>query len=278
MAFRFQKYEGLGNDFIVVDRLILDAAHVELDVELAKRLCDRHRGVGADGVLIVSTDGDRASMEVINADGSSPEMCGNGLRCVAWYLLRTADRASGTIDVDTVAGTHTCVVENGDTHSAQVEVQMAVPNFDLEAIGLAAGSPWIDEPVVFGSAELGVTAVSMGNPHAVVFDETHDPLIIAPRIQTDPRFKHGVNVGFASMRGDGGIDLRVLERGAGWTQACGTGACASVAAAVRTERVEPGQEVSVHLPGGVLQIRVTLGQRVVMKGPARFVFDGHIDT
>ena len=277
MRVAFHKYEGLGNDFIVVDRNALDAASIEMSVDLAKKLCDRHRGIGADGVLIVGEKSGVATLDVINSDGSIPEMCGNGLRCVAWHLMRQAGKVEGSFDVDTRSGLHHCEVENGDGDTALVQVQMAVASFDPKDIGLKDTQSWVEHETSFDGTHAIVTAVSMGNPHAVLFDISHDARQLAPKVQSDARFDHGVNVGIAAMRSGNELDLQVLERGAGWTLACGTGACAAVAAAVSTGRVSAGESVQVNLPGGPLFIRMSPDTRVEMKGEARFVFGGEAD-
>lgn len=266
---RFAKYEGLGNDFVVVDG-------VEVTEAQAVALCDRHLGVGADGVLMVGMHGGRPSMRVINADGSQPEMCGNGLRCVAIHLSRTGALAERDFEVDTGAGPHRCrILADG-----RVEVEMAVPTLDPDRVPVRADSPLVDAPFDVDGSTLRVTAVSLGNPHAVTFDDVSEErrFVLGPRIETDPRFPNRVNVGFARVAADGGIDLHVWERGAGWTRACGTGACAAAVAAVETARVPRGQPVPVRLPGGPLTIVVDApGRPVRMTGPARHVFDGEVD-
>ena len=270
MQVPFYKYEGLGNDFIVVDEADLQGDAIGVDQ--ARALCDRHRGIGADGVLLINR-GDKNTMRVINSDGSQPQMCGNGLRCVAWHWARTAG-LEGDIEVATGAGVHLCEVVSSEGTTSQVHVQMAVPSFATSDIGLRADGPWIDQSVTFGGESLSLTAVSMGNPHAVTFDTVRDPRIVGPLIQGDARFSQGVNVGFATLRGPTHIELLVLERGAGWTQACGTGACAAVAVGVETGRVPEGEAIQVTLPGGDLNITSRKNQPVSMTGPARFVFDG----
>jgi diaminopimelate epimerase len=264
---RFSKYEGLGNDFVLVDGPALDAARV-------KALCDRHRGIGADGVIAIDRAGERPYMRVVNSDGSTPEMCGNGLRCVALHLVRTgvfAARQSFVVDTD--AGPHGCSLD-GDL----VTIEMAVPSLEPASLPVLADGPLVDAPFSIGDETLRVTAVSMGNPHAVLFDEVGmRRLELGPRIGSDPRFPRGVNVGFARTTGDA-IELFVFERGAGWTEACGTGAAAAAVAAVETGRFARDARIPVDLPGGRLVIEVgAAGRRVTMTGPARHVFDGVID-
>lgn len=265
---RFSKYEGLGNDFIVVD------GAAQVDTERAVALCDRHRGIGADGVLIVNASA--PSMEVINADGSVPEMCGNGLRCVVWHLVREGHFERGAEhQIQTAAGPHLAKL-HGD---GDVEIWMSVPTLEPKEISVAADGPRVDAPIEVVGRTLSFTAVGMGNPHAVIFDELTEAerRDYGPQVQAHQWFPAGVNVGFARMV-NGAIELHVLERGAGWTQACGTGACAAAVAAVETGRAERGAPIRVELPGGALTIVVgEPGERVRMRGPARHVFDGELD-
>lgn len=267
MSLRFDKYEGLGNDFVVID-------DVEVTPAQAAAMCDRHLGIGADGILLVTArEGEPPSMRVINADGSIPEMCGNGLRCVALHLVRTGKLRGHELVVDTAAGPHACrVLDDG-----RVTVQMAVPSLDPARIPVRASAPMIDAPFEIDGTTLRVTAVSMGNPHAVTFDDVGDRrLELGPRIERDPRFPERVNVGFARIDPAGAIDLAVFERGAGWTRACGTGACAAAVAAVTTARAPRDTPIEVRLPGGPLHIVVNSPHAPVqMTGPARHIFSGH---
>jgi diaminopimelate epimerase len=267
MSLRFSKYEGLGNDFLIVEDRSVDPA-------LAVALCDRHRGVGADGVILLGEQAGGPSMRVINADGSTPEMCGNGLRCVARHLVRRgtfAERQSFSVHTD--AGPHGCSVAEGE-----VTVHMRPASFVPADVPVVADAPLLDAPLELDDVTLRITAVSMGNPHAVTFDDVGaQRLVLGPRVQGDRRFPRGVNVGFARDAADGAIDLFVLERGAGWTEACGTGACAAVAAAVATGRRRAGDAVTVRLPGGSLGIVVSAPEEsILMTGPARHVFDGAV--
>ncbi len=264
MDLAFEKWEGLGNDFLVVreGRELVTPA-------VAQRLCDRHLGVGGDGVLLTGLEGGRPFMRVRNADGSTPEMCGNGVRCVARYL-RAHELVGDAFELDTDAGVHLVRVLDGGL----VEVGMRPASLAPEDLPLTASAPWIDEPIEVAGASLRVTAVCMGNPHAVTFDEVARDRV-GPALERDPRFPERVNAGFARVTGDGAIDLAVWERGVGWTQACGTGACAAAVAAVETGRATRGAPLAVRLPGGVLTIRVGApGEPVWMTGPARHVFDG----
>ncbi len=274
MLLPFYKYEGLGNDFLIVEKEALGGVLLTTDQAIA--LCDRHRGVGGDGVLVL--DVATPSMHVINSDGSVPEMCGNGLRCAALHLARRAGKAALEVIVATLAGPHPCVVTNRPG-AESVAVQMAPPSLLPADLPLSSATPWLDHPLQVDGRTLRLSAVSMGNPHAVTFDELGDARFeLGPEIQGDPHFPEGVNVGFVSEREGSAMRLDVLERGAGWTQACGTGACAAAVAAVETGRAQRDEELSIRLPGGTLLITVRApGDSVLMEGPARFVYSGEIE-
>jgi diaminopimelate epimerase len=276
MALRFSKYEGIGNDFVVVDVSADEALAQALGPDAARRICDRHLGVGGDGLLLVGERSGRPSMKVINADGSVPEMCGNGLRCVALYLVRAGRAAPGSFVIETDAGPHACEVSvSGGAGS--VEVTMRAPSFEPGSLPLLADAPLVEGRFEVDGEALVATAVSMGNPHLVLFgDASERRAALGPRLERDPRFPRGVNVGFARPAG-AELVLDVWERGAGWTRACGTGACAAAAAAVETGRAARGEPLDVRLPGGLLSIRVGApGEPVRMRGPARHVFDGEL--
>lgn len=274
MLLPFYKYEGLGNDFLLVEKEAL--AGVQLTSEQAVALCDRHRGVGADGVLIL--DLDAPSMDVINADGSVPEMCGNGLRCAALHLARHAVQPALEATINTLAGPHSCVVVNRPGEES-VAAQMAPPSLSPADLPLSSQAPWLDHPLLVDGRTVHLTGVSMGNPHVVTFDDLGDARFeLSQAIQSDPHFPEGVNVGFVSELDGDTMRLDVLERGAGWTRACGTGACAAVVAAVETGRAQRGAQMSVRLPGGTLLITAGApGQSVLMQGPARCVFRGELE-
>jgi diaminopimelate epimerase len=262
VSLSFDKYEGLGNDFIVVEQ----EGAVSLGPVDALGLCDRHFGVGADGVLLVTpaaSPSARARMLVLNADGSRPEMCGNGLRCVALHLARRDGAVGVSYEIETDAGPLSCEVER-DGDSGQVTV------------GMGRGRPEPELSVEVEGRVLVLARVSMGNPHAITFDE---PLDAARADQLGPAVSAavpgGTNLELARQRGSAELDLLVWERGVGRTLACGTGACATAVAAARAGLVRFGEPIRVNLPGGALEIVVEEGTlEVRMRGPARRVFSG----
>jgi diaminopimelate epimerase len=261
-ATAFHKYEGLGNDFVVIDASAPDV----VSVEHARAWCDRRLGIGADGVLLSlpgQNPGADGRMIVINADGSIPEMCGNGLRCVALHVARTRGMREGTLVFDTDAGTKRCSIDDRDGRGL-VTVDMGSVRF-LEDVRLNIdGTSW----------ELSLA--DAGNPHAITRQPATREQIekIGPRIERHPRFAAGTNVEFAVVRSTSEIEIVVWERGVGITQACGTGACSTAAEAVAKGWAPVDTEIGVRLPGGVLAIRITPDGRAIMRGPARHVFDG----
>lgn len=290
MGAPFWKYEGLGNDFVVVeDRFLCDWTP-----ERARAICDRRRGVGADGVLVV--DPEVPSMHVINADGSVAEMCGNGLRCVVLHLARRGLFPTGEERaIETGAGPHQAILhalgavrtDAGVLEEGDVEIAMLAPSLLPGDAGLAADAPLVDAPLEHtsddaeparGLAALRLTAVGMGNPHAVTFDDVGEARRdLGPAVQADAHFPEGTNVGFAREIGEDLFELHVFERGSGWTEACGTGACAAAAAAVATGRAQPHRALTMRLPGGDLQVTIgESGTPARMRGPARFVFAGEL--
>ncbi len=256
MRVRFEKWEGLGNDFV----LLRDTGAV-LDDGAVRRLCDRRFGVGADGVLLVEAGAHGPPRMIVrNADGSRPEMCGNGLRCVAGHLLQEA----GTLVVATDAGERACEVRRTGDDGVEVSVDMGVARAGADLVAS------------FGGREHRFATIDMGNPHAITFEPFDEGLVdaLGPLVAALP--SGGTNVEFCRGAA-GGISVVVWERGVGRTLACGTGACAVAAAACDAGRASFGVPVAVSLPGGALEITVAPGTRAVrMRGPARRVFSGEV--
>lgn len=298
----FVKVEGLGNDFLVVDLRPGQPAHALAEVvtrpETVRALCDRNFGVGGDGVLAI-LPGERgdARMRVLNADGSEAEMCGNGIRCVAKVLHdRDPSLRRELLRIDTGAGLLDCRLTVENQRAATVTVEMGAPQLQPSRVPVLGDGPrLVRAPLRAADGEFAFTAVSMGNPHAVIFlDEPTQRLrelaaTYGRGIEHDPRFPRRTNVEFAAVRGQGDapeIDLVVWERGCGITLACGTGACATVVAACLEGRVAADREIPVHLPGGTLFITAKGGPQspdgptfsgVAMRGPATIVFEAAVD-
>lgn len=275
MILNFSKMHGLGNDFVVIDAI---NQSVVLDSELVRRLADRHRGIGCDQLLIVEPSqqaGSEFFYRIYNADGGEVEQCGNGARCFARFVYDKGLTTSTTILVDTASGRISLQLET----NGEVTVNMGKPRFTPAEIPLrrdAAETRYsmdIDgEPIHFG-------AVSMGNPHAVLLvdDIEKAPVaVLGPRLESHSDFPNRVNVGFAEVVSREQIRLRVYERGAGETEACGSGACAAMVIARQQGLVN--DKVAVDLRGGTLQISWAGNDSPVwMTGPATHVFDGQIE-
>ncbi|RKH19366.1 diaminopimelate epimerase [Corallococcus sp. CA047B] len=270
---RIFKYHGLGNDFVVLDRR---RTGVDITAEQSRWLCDRRRGIGADGVLALlpSTRG-MARMVVHNADGSIAEMCGNGLRCAVKYLVDQSGEHPALLDVETGAGVLTCEPGYGDGGVVGVDISMGPAR--LVAANLPSGTtgqPFVAAPVP-GHPDLRGTAVNMGNPHLVLLDQPlEDAERLGPGLERHPAFPDRTNVEFVRVDEDG-LTVVVWERGCGLTQACGTGACASAVAAVLAKRLPGNAWLRVTLPGGDLRIRVPDDlSDIRLRGPVAFVFEG----
>lgn len=278
----FSKYQGTGNDFVMI--VDLDDERPLGPAEVAA-LCDRRTGVGADGVIRLvrgSEGGARFFMDYANADGSVAEMCGNGIRCVGALAHERGLVEEGTFDVATRAGVKHLALHLGDDGGVQaVTVGMGPPNFTRSSIPMR-GPAWetfLEQPFEVGpDLTLTASAVSMGNPHLVLFVD-EDPARyhvghIGPALEHDERFPEGTNVEFARVDG-GRIDVRVWERGSGETMACGSGACA-VAVAANEAGLAPAR-VTIRFPGGDVEVERRDDGEVCLTGPARHVFDGTAD-
>jgi diaminopimelate epimerase len=258
---RFAKWQGLGNDYILIERAEWPLA---VTPARARRLCDRNFGVGGDGILEVSDEGGTPRMTVWNADGSRAENCGNGIRMVARHLLgRGRLPAGGRILTDD--GPVAVRPAGGD----RVEVRMGRARFP-------AGE--VRERLSLAGGEVELAEVSMGNPHAIVEHPAPADVVrsLGPAIEVAPRFPHRTNVEFVRAEGPSELTMRVWERGVGETLACGTGACAAAVAAVRLGGLR--SPVTVHLAGGDLEIAVDDDLEVTMTGPAGEVYRGELSA
>lgn len=278
MGIEFTKYHGLGNDFILIDNR--GSTTPRLTAEEAVRWCDRHFGIGADGVIFAlpGQDGTDYTMRIFNSDGSEPEMCGNGIRCLARFIADLEGRepnASVTYRIHTLAGVMMPQLEP----DGLVTVDMGEPRLLAAEIPTTLSQP--DEKVINQLLEVAgqswsVTCVSMGNPHCITFveDVAAIPLeAIGPQFECHPAFPKKTNTEFIQVVRPDYLKMRVWERGAGITLACGTGACASLVAAVLTG--QSNRRATVELPGGPLQIEWSASNHhLYMTGPAEKVFTG----
>jgi diaminopimelate epimerase len=270
---RVSKLHGAGNDFLVGVGSEPPAA------ETAAALCDRHRGIGADGLITVlpGSDGADCSMVLANSDGSRAEMSGNGIRCLAWVAHRHGLGDGRQLMVDTDAGRRAVMLqldEDGDVAAATVD--MGAATFEPGDIPLRAPSPF-DLEVTYHGVTYDGDAVGIGNPHLVLFvdDVPHARVVQhGPHLETDDRFPNRTNVEFVAISGPDELTMRVWERGVGETLSCGTGVCAAAAAAHRRALV--GDRVRVRVPGG--EHEVELGETVCLAGPVAHVFDAEVDV
>jgi diaminopimelate epimerase len=276
MKLRFSKMHGIGNDFVVVDcreRLL------GLSVQQIAHVGDRHRGVGFDQLLTIEPAADATcafAYRIFNTDGSPALQCGNGLRCVTAWLHRANALQPGVTTLQGPAGAVTVeLLDDG-----RVRADMGVPTFDPASIPFEADRESDEYRIDVDGESVAFGAVSMGNPHAVieVADVARAPLqTTGAALSIDRHFPNGCNAGFAQIVDRKHIRLRVWERGAGATLACGSGACAAVAILRRRGKLD--DEVSVELPGGTLQVQwAGPGSRLWMTGPAEFAFEGEIDV
>ncbi len=292
---KFAKMHGLGNDYVVFDlfdssnrkvfdKLFNNSSLSESELNsFAKRVCDRHFGIGADGILLLSpskkADG---VMRIINADGSEAEMCGNGIRCIAKLLIDKGHSKNRhrELKVETISGVKKITAADG-----LFRVDMGEPRLLRNEIPMNgnATARAINEPLQLKYKQIRITAVSMGNPHAVVF--TNDTNIdidcfdieeIGKEIENNMAFPRRTNVEFVHVLNRGEVELNTWERGVGETLACGTGACASVVASVLNEKTD--RKVKVHLRGGDLVVEWAKDNHVYMTGPAAHVFSGRVDV
>ena len=271
----FTKMHGIGNDFIILDGFC--QAPGDLD-ELARRLCPRRFGVGADGlILALPSDVADARMRVINADGGEPEMCGNGIRCLGKYLWDAGIVRRRPMTIETLAGVLTLDLETDAAGLARtITVDMGAPRLDPAEIPVDAPENAVTVPL--DGRETRFFCVSMGNPHAVTFDlypEDDSFYRLGARMERHPLFPRRANIEFCRINAEGGIDVRVWERGDGETLACGTGACAALTAAASLGLT--GRFARVRLPGGCLDIRWAEDGHIFMTGPAETVYRGAVE-
>ncbi|AYG47246.1 diaminopimelate epimerase [Pseudomonas sp. Leaf58] len=274
MLLRFTKMHGLGNDFMVLD---LVSQHAHIQPKHAKQWGDRHTGIGFDQLLIVEAPNNPEvdfRYRIFNADGSEVEQCGNGARCFARFVLDKRLTAKKRIRVETKSG----IIELDVQNDGQISVDMGPPRFIPADIPFVAAEQALSYPLEVDGQVHSIAALSMGNPHAVLrVDDVRSAPVheLGPKIENHPRFPQRVNAGFLQVIDRHRANLRVWERGAGETQACGTGACAAAVAAISQGWMD--SPVSLDLPGGRLHIEwAGPGKPVLMTGPAVRVYEGQV--
>lgn len=287
MKYEFVKMHGCGNDYVYIDAF---KTRVEDPVDLAIKVSDRHFGIGSDGLILVApsevADG---RMIMFNLDGSEGKMCGNGVRCVGKFLH---DEIGGKfkkdeLSIETLSGIKYLKMITNDKNEAEAAVvDMGKAILEPKLIPVDMGSDFKEDKVVDERFEVdgevfGITCVSMGNPHCVIFTTTPveeiDLAKIGPKFEHNAIFPEGVNTEFVNVIDEHTLRMRVWERGSGETWACGTGTCATVVAACLNGICKKGEDVLVHLNGGDLTINYT-DERVLMTGPCTRVFEGTIDV
>lgn len=273
---KFTKMHGLGNDYVYVD--VFDEPPPGDPAALARAVSDRHRGIGADGLILIGPSSlADARMRMFNADGSEGEMCGNGVRCVAKYIHDHGIAPKDRVTIETGRGVLTLDLEIDGGKVRRVRVDMGPPILKAAAIPTTLpGNPPRNVPLTVDGHELHLTAVSMGNPHVVAYVEdvaTFPVQTLGPTLEHHPAFPNRINAHFVEILGPGEVRMRTWERGSGITQACGTGACAVCVAGVLTGRTD--RRLLAHLPGGDLDLEWPADDAsVFMTGPAVEVFSG----
>jgi diaminopimelate epimerase len=273
---KFTKMNGLGNDFIVLENL--ENKVYDYDI-LARKLCDRHFGIGADGLLIVEPSGIAdIKMRIINSDGSEAEMCGNGARCFAKYVYENGIVKKDKMSVETLSGIIMPELIFKDDVVEKVKVHMGSPIFRPDMIPVKTDKKsFIEEAIKIDGRSYIVTSLLVGVPHTIIFVNSIDEnmiLNVGPLIEKLQIFPRGTNVDFVKVENDSNITVRTWERGAGLTLACGTGACASAVASALTGRTK--RNVYVHFKKGDLYIEWLLDNNIYLTGIAEEVFTGEI--
>ena len=275
MSIRFTKMHGAGNDYIYIDATKSCPDNLP---ELAQVMSDRHKGVGSDGlVAIMPSDVADFRMRMFNADGSEGEMCGNASRCIAKFVYDKGLTNKSTITLETLAGIKILQISklNTDGTVREVTVDMGKPSFTPQDVPLSTASEVVNMPIATSMGEMHITALSMGNPHGVVFIDSVANLAIegiGVEIQNNPLFPAKANIEFVEVINPDELRMRVYERGSGETQACGTGACATLVAAVVNGKAN--RKAVIHLLGGDLSIEWAENDHVMMTGEAVTVFEG----
>ncbi|MGL5677455.1 MAG: diaminopimelate epimerase [Cellulosilyticaceae bacterium] len=279
MKLQFTKMQGCGNDYIYFNCYNQEIPNPEA---LSRSLADRHFGVGGDGIILIGpAEEEDATMRIFNMDGSEAKMCGNGIRCVGQYLYEHKLVQKDYMRINTLSGVKELRICPKQENKNQVQVNMGKPILEPSNIPVALdGESVIDREVKIEDKSYQMTCVSMGNPHCVLFEsnvETLDLEQIGPLFEKNPLFPEQVNTEFVQIISSNELKMRVWERGSGETLACGTGACASVVAAVLNGFCKKNEEVTLYLQGGVLKIMYT-DETVYMTGEAETLFEGVVEV
>jgi len=281
MKIDFVKMHGLGNDFVLIDCLHKSLGDSSFFSGLAKKLCHRNFGIGADGIiLILPSSKEDLRMRIFNSDGTEAQMCGNGIRCFAKYAYENKLISKIKFTVETLAGIITPELIFKDKEVSGIKVDMGIPKLRRREIPMEGkdAPTVVNETVKINSKQsFKITCVSMGNPHCIIFvnDVQSIPVEkVGPKIENHPLFPEKTNVEFIQILNKQEINFRVWERGVGETLACGTGACAALVAAVLNKKTD--RQALIHLPGGDLDIRWADDGHIYMTGPAELVFRGEI--
>jgi len=275
VAVKFWKMHGLGNDYVVIDNRNLQIADAEA-AGLARKLCERRFSVGADGLLLVGNSAVAdVKMRIFNADGSEAEMCGNGIRCFAKYCYEDNITEKIELTVETLAGIKRLwLIVEGST-VASVKVDMGTPTLERSKIPMAGTGKFMNEALQVNGDQYKATCLSVGNPHCVIFVDSVDDFpvqLVGPKIENHMLFPKRINVEFAQVVNRNEVKVRVWERGCGETLACGTGACATVAAGNLLGKTN--SKVRVHLLGGCLDVEYA--ERLFLSGVAEKVYEGKL--
>ncbi|MCX8065394.1 MAG: diaminopimelate epimerase [Candidatus Hydrogenedentes bacterium] len=274
----FTKMHGLGNDYLFIDAR--SGYPTENLAELSRQMSHRHLGAGADGIiLILSSNISDFKMRIFNADGSEAETCGNGIRCFAKYVYEHGLTKKTEFTIETLAGPNRVKLHTKDGKVDRVRSNMGKPNFErskIPMLGSPIDKPVLEEPIDVDGETVKITAVNIGNPHAVIFvpDATKAPVSqLGPKIENHPLFPQRTNVEFVSIVDKSNIVMRIWERGSGITMASGSGSCASALASMITNRTD--KRVNVHLVYGILTIEWAEDGCVYQEGPAEEVYTGY---
>lgn len=276
----FSKYQATGNDFIMINDL---DKRIRISSQLVAKLCDRHFGIGADGLILIRPS-EKCSFAMVyyNADGSLAEMCGNGIKCLAKYVYDHSLTPKSDLLIETAAGDREISLIKESEVVVDIRVDMGSPRFsrkEIPMLGDVVEAEVINQPLTIKETTLQVTCLSVGNPHCVIFVEDTESVAVrkvGPIIEKLPVFPEKINVEFVQVLGPREIRVRVWERGVGETLACGTGACASVVASFRNNLT--ARKATVHLKGGDLKVEWSENNHIYLTGPAEEVFRGVVEV